>query len=406
MGRICKQCGNLLGEDANYCDECGSKYEEFCTTDNAGYAERGSFEQKNIIQDEHIEPLDREIMETYVEDKGVLRVQEGVNGNEKLKVYKDRFEVVLIRNKQEVTVVYHYYNVKSICADKFLNKRDRLLVKLVDSTELSFFFDINCSSEIFQELAMLLCELKENAPTMEELGVSEEERLQELKDNKDKSKSRLGKKISKFIAEYNTFKELNFFNKVLHIIVPVVCWVLLFNMFTGDKGRVIETSVSPTGAVYNLDFEESKEIVEKAIKESCGVKVSLDDDFRLNQDGSYGIQNHIYVANDESVLGFPLGIEIAVVDEYVQSFVFKTDISGGDFDGLGIIQELYCEVANEVTGDNISLEEIKEIVRNNENNKDRYRNDSIHFICRNQDTFVFYYMFGACSEDFYLERSE
>lgn len=34
MERICKQCGNRLGEDANFCDECGSKYEEFCTTDN------------------------------------------------------------------------------------------------------------------------------------------------------------------------------------------------------------------------------------------------------------------------------------------------------------------------------------------------------------------------------------
>ena len=49
-----------------------------------------------------------------------IKVYGSVNGNEKLRVYKDRFENVLIRNKQEVTVVYRYYNVKSICADKFL----------------------------------------------------------------------------------------------------------------------------------------------------------------------------------------------------------------------------------------------------------------------------------------------
>ena len=34
MEKICKQCGNKLSEDANYCDECGGKYEELGTTDN------------------------------------------------------------------------------------------------------------------------------------------------------------------------------------------------------------------------------------------------------------------------------------------------------------------------------------------------------------------------------------
>ena len=34
MGRTCKQCGNKLSEDANYCDECGSKCENSCATDS------------------------------------------------------------------------------------------------------------------------------------------------------------------------------------------------------------------------------------------------------------------------------------------------------------------------------------------------------------------------------------
>lgn len=172
--------------------------------------------------------------EKIVSMEETIKVYESVNGNEKLRVYKDRFECILIRNKQEVSVVYHYYNVKSVCADKFM-KGDRIVVKLVNDSELFFFLN-NASTEEYQELATLLSELKENAPTIEELGISEEEALHELKDNKEKSKYELTKKIGKFISEYKNFKELELMNKILHIAVPIICLILLFNIFGGGQG--------------------------------------------------------------------------------------------------------------------------------------------------------------------------
>lgn len=288
-----------------------------------------------------------------------------------------------------------------------------ILKELGELLEKQYFVNmiIDYSSN---EIKMLAKNGEEKKHTESESVIKDEDSVdidsenvkQEAEDNKERSKSELVKKLGKFVSEYKNFKKLTLVNKIMHIVMPILLLILIINVISGDNERIIKTNASSTGAVYNLDYEEGKEIVEKAIKECCGVKISLDDDFKLNQDGSNGIQSHIYVANDESILGFPLGIEISVVDEYVQAFVFKTDTSGGNFDGLGIIQELYCEVANEVTGDNIRLEDIKEIVKNEENNADRYRNDSIHLICRNRDTFVFYYMFYACSKEFYLERSE
>lgn len=189
---------------------------------------------ETVIRDKNSSDLERNRIQQEVEDNDVIRIHESVNGNEKLKVYKDRFEVVLIRNKQEVTVAYHYYNVKSICADKFM-KGDRIAIKMADDNELSFFLN-NASMEEYQELATLLSELKENAPTMEELGVSAEEALKELKDNKEKSKYELTKKIGKFISEYKQFKELELMNKVLHLAVPIICLILLFNILGGGQG--------------------------------------------------------------------------------------------------------------------------------------------------------------------------
>lgn len=358
---------------------------------------------ETVIRDKNFSDLERERIQQEAEDNDVIRIYERVNGNEKLKVYKDRIEVFFVRNKQEVTVAYHYYNVKSICADKFM-KGDRIAIKMADDNELSFFL-YNASMEEYEELATLLSELKANAVTIKELGISEEEALRELKDNKEKSRFELTKKIGKFISEYKNFKELELMNKILHIVVPVLLLILVSNIFSGNDKRIIETDAVTSGAVYNLNLEESKEIVENAIKECWGVKISLDEDFELKEDETSGGINYIYYVNDESVFGCPLGVEIFVIDGYVQAFAFKTDTSSMNLEGLGIIQELYCEVANEVTDDNISLEDVKEIVKNNENGTDLYRNDSMHLICRNQDTFVFYYMFYACSEEYYVEGS-
>ena len=188
---------------------------------------------ENVIIDKNSSDLESERIQQEPEDKDLIRIYERVNGNEKLKVYKDRIEVVLVRNKQEVAVAYRYYNVKSICADKFM-KGDRIAIKMADDNELSFFLN-NASMEEYQELATLLSELKENAPTMEELGVSAEEALKELKENKEKSKYVLTKKIGKFISEYKQFKELDLINKVLHIAVPVLCLFLLLNILGVGK---------------------------------------------------------------------------------------------------------------------------------------------------------------------------
>lgn len=192
-------------------------------------------QQNNDIKNENLETLDGEACEQDVEDEGFLRVQEDVNGDGKLKIYKDKIEYVHKQGEQKVTECYHYFNVTSITADTFM-KLNCLKIKLVDDTEVSFFFSVHYSAEVYEELAVLLSELKENAPTMEELGISEEDVIKELKENKEKSKSEATKKIGKFISEYKNFKELNLFNKILHVAVPVLCLFLLLNFFGGGQG--------------------------------------------------------------------------------------------------------------------------------------------------------------------------
>lgn len=191
-------------------------------------------EQKTVIKDNTLEASGGEINKMDLEDEGLLREQEDVNGDGKLKIYKDKIEYVHKQGEQEVTECYHFFNVTGITADTFM-KMNCLKIKLVDDTEVSFFFSVHYSTEVYEELAVLLSELKENAPTMEELGMSEEDAIKELKENKEKSKSQATKKIGKFISEYKNFKELNLFNKILHVTVPVLLLFFVLNIFGVGK---------------------------------------------------------------------------------------------------------------------------------------------------------------------------
>ncbi len=191
-------------------------------------------EQSHDIKHKNLESADGEICEKDAKDEGLLRVQEDVNGDGKLKIYKEKFEYIHKQGEQEATECYHYFNVTSITTDTFM-KMNCLKITLVDNTEVSYFFSVHNSAEVYEELAVLLSELKENAPTMNELGMSEEDAIKELKENKEKSKSEATRKIGKFISEYKSFKELNLFNKILHIAVPVLCLVLMLNIFGVGK---------------------------------------------------------------------------------------------------------------------------------------------------------------------------
>lgn len=98
-------------------------------------------------------------------------------------------------------------------------------------------------------------ELKENTPTIEELGISVEEGLQELKDNKEKSKSELIKKIGKFVSEYKNFKELTLANRILHVVVPVIILILVFSMSNGS-GVDLSNFISTYNELSQESFEE------------------------------------------------------------------------------------------------------------------------------------------------------
>lgn len=273
--------------------------------------------------------------EKIVSMEEALKVYENVNGNETLKVYKDRFEIVRIRNKQEVTAIYRYYNVKSVCADKFM-KGDRIVVKLVDNNEL-FFFLTNASTEEYHELATLLAELKENAPTIEELGISVEEGLQELKDNKEKSKSELIKKIGKFVSEYKNFKELTLMNKVLHIVVPIVCLILLVNIFGGGyKYKSVEEFQE--AFCYNIGEKYSSDEWAVTTAEESGSSYDT-----IAYDDGYGNVMLIVYYEDDEVVAAGISDDMTYLDvdtEFLWKCATVSAMLGCDMDeATNIVQE-------------------------------------------------------------------
>lgn len=178
--------------------------------------------------------LDSENVKKEVEDNCVLRVQEQVNGDGRLKFYRGHFEYVYTLVAREIVECYYYCNVMNIGVD-VVSKRKRLVLKLVDGTELQYFFVSDCSAEMYKEIAAMLYELKENAPSMGEMGISEEDAIRQLIENREKSRSTMTKKIGKFISEYRIFKELNLFNKIFHVVAPVICLFLLLTILGVGK---------------------------------------------------------------------------------------------------------------------------------------------------------------------------
>ena len=195
-----------------------------------------------------------------VDDEEVLRVQHDVNGDGKLKIYKEKVEYEHRQGKEEVTECYHYFNVISITADTFM-KLNCLKIKLVDGTEVTCFLSARYPVEVYEELTALMSELKDNAPTMADMGITEEDAIKELIIDREKSKSTVIKIIGKFLCEYKDFKNLNVFNKMFHVAIPILCLSLLLCVF--GVGRVSDQDyigcaktvvsnqlISPSTAMY------------------------------------------------------------------------------------------------------------------------------------------------------------
>ena len=65
---------------------------------------------------------------------------------------------------------------------------------------------------------------------VEEVDLTEKENDEPMQESQTKG---FKKKICKFIFEYKNFKELTLVNKILHVVIPIVCLILLFNIFGG-----------------------------------------------------------------------------------------------------------------------------------------------------------------------------
>lgn len=333
--------------------------------------------------------------EKIVSMEEALKVYENVNGNETLKVYKDRFEIVRIRSKQEVTAIYRYYNVKSVCADKFM-KGDRIVVKLVDNNEL-FFFLTNASAEEYQELATLLAELKENAPTIEELGISVEEGLQELKDNKEKSKSELGKKIGKFVSEYKNFKELTLANKIFHIAVPIILLILVLGMGGDGNSVIIEDNGMDSGALYNCDIDEARDKANEALDKV--MNMSLEDDFEESISEDETTQYYLYSSDD----GIHIQFHIDSLSEKLYTYEVYIDVNVFDLDTLGVGQELFVSMANEISDDDLTIEMVKGVVKSGLVNQGYYQNNNI-YVLGSSENGTMSYAAMSCTEQVADER--
>ena len=207
----------------------------------------------------------------------------------------------------------------------------------------------------------------------------------------------------KFVEEINAMEKskVDKKKKIIQIGVIAIIVILLLS-FLGDDSCIIETDAMNTGAVYDCSFSEAKEIVEDALYECYDVKLSLDEDFELTKNSDGIATTYIYV--NDTLLEYSLGVEFSVYDDKINAVVFKTDTSMYNFDGLGVIQELYVEVVNEMTDDDIDIEEVKDIVRSGAVDTEYYRNDTLHFICGDAESVVYYYMFCACTGEYAQSR--
>ena len=211
---LCQICGKEIEDGVKFCTECGTVIENEAqpTPENKSYI-------SDVAECTEDKPIDV-FKVTRIIAKGYLSV------------HSDRVEFSYVSDNKSVTEIYHYFNIKSISVDNGL-KIASLLIETIDDNKMFFTMDGENSVEIYNQKSEIINQAKTSCPTLDALGLNEEDMKKELADNTEKRKGKAGKKILNFLSEYKNFGTLNQKNKIIHIAVPILVVILLFSLFSG-----------------------------------------------------------------------------------------------------------------------------------------------------------------------------
>ena len=199
---VCQKCGKEIENGTNFCSECGTTIED------------------TVQQNTQNNPID------------VFKLTR-VIAQGQLSIYSDRVEFAYASDSKTVTETYHYFNIKNASVDNGM-KILSLVIETIDDNKMYFTIDNEKSAEIYEQKAEIINRAKAACPSLEALGLTEDDMKKELSENKEKRKGKAGKKIEKFLSEYKNFGALTQKNKIIHIAMPIVIIIALFSLFSGS----------------------------------------------------------------------------------------------------------------------------------------------------------------------------
>ena len=200
---VCTKCGKEIEAGATLCSECGETAQQ-----NIG----------NNTPDTNC-PIDVFDI-TRVIAKG------------KLSVYPDRVEFAYNSDNQPVTETYHYFNIKNVSVDSGM-KILSLVIETIDDVKMYFSIENENSAEVYNQKTEIINKAKAACPSLEALGLTEDDMKKELDENKEKRKGKAGKKAMNFLSEYKNFGALSTKSKIIHIAIPLIIIIALICIFSG-----------------------------------------------------------------------------------------------------------------------------------------------------------------------------
>ena len=242
----CKNCGKEIAGGAKFCMSCGVSLEDDYAdidsrtkekepslastaeekTSDSNYSDN---ETENMHRADSAPTIDVNMADNTGNPIMVLNVGRTLYYG-KLSVYKDRLEFVFERRKNfEVREVYHYFNIKSVFANKG-SILPSLVVETIDNNKMFFSIVSETSFDVYNEKASIINQVKEMSPSLDELGLTKEDMEKELKEDNKK----IEHKFAKFFHQYRSFKSLSLINKIVHIAIPAFCLLFFLSMIGGD----------------------------------------------------------------------------------------------------------------------------------------------------------------------------
>lgn len=217
---LCKNCGKEIDDGSKFCAECGERIETETVKDTA---------EETVVKNE---PFAQKIPESPENNAvEVLKVTRIITNGD-LSIYADRIEFSYLRDNKPVSETYHYFNIKKASVDNGL-KVASLVIETIDDNKMFFTINNENSFDVYTQKAEFINQMKAACPALELLGLTDEDMKKELNENKEKRKGKTVKKIENFISEYKSFGTLTKKNKIIHLAIPLLIVIILFNLFSG-----------------------------------------------------------------------------------------------------------------------------------------------------------------------------